>query len=330
MSILSMREAIKTTIASELADSFNTVDTYGGRFNLEELRRWAGRAPAALVACLGGTSFELFGGEKYATIRWAVFVLTTSRSVVPRDDAALALVESVAALVLDESSAAAGRWGEDDAGPIARGAIENLYTGGLDKSGVSLWAVTWLQNTLIDKLDAEGLDDFDEAWVDWDLAPRDGQLDAQDLIKLRSDIMSALGRIYVSASSPTSIAAADTYYKAAGTTTLDTAPTAESMDMPANGRLRHTGSVAKPFLVQAVGSVEASGACTVHLALAKNGVVDETTEVELDLGATTPVGFSLTDFVQLDEDEYCEVWLKSSSDSVTVTLNKLSLVAAAT
>ena len=205
-------------------------------------------------------------------------------------------------------------------------AIRNLYSGLIDREGVALWSVTWSQYADLNIFDAEGLDDLKSVQLDWDLAPADGVIDSQQIVYLWSELMSAYGNLNVSSSAATAVAVAGTYVKAAGTTALNLS---SDMDMPQVNRLRHTGTVAKPFFVSASASVLVSADAKVTLALAKNGTVDEHTAIEQKCTlAGGAEAFSIKSLVSLDENDYVEVWL-TADNTVNVTLEKLHLIAAA-
>lgn len=325
MSLLELREAIVTSLGNEVT-SLKSVAGHGGRVTLDELRRLAlpASAPVALVAVLGGSG-EREGGAGTGTCeaQVAVFVACLGDSQTLRDAEALVVAEAVFVQAIRNA------WDYSDAQAPARIRVDNLFSGKIDRHGLALWAVTWRQQVNVGYTDdyATSLDDFNRLHTDWDLAPRNGVVDTAQDVWLRGTLMSAYGHLYVSAEAATAIAAADTYQKAAGTTTLKEAL---EMDMPTNGRLRHTGSVSRPCMVEASLSVSTDGDAEVTFALAVNGVVDEDTEISQSLlAAGGSEAFSVPSVVDLDENDYVEVWVKAD-DTVNVTVNKMSLVAVAT
>ena len=67
-----------------------------------------------------------------------------------------------------------------------------------------------------------------------------GDISPQDLRDFVVSVNPGHGSMYVSGTAATTITIAGTYYKAAGTTTLSGSPS--NFDMPADNRLRYTGS----------------------------------------------------------------------------------------
>lgn len=325
MTLTGLRTSIIDSIAANIS-AFQTVQSHGGKFNSLELKRLALKSPAALVAVLGGP-LDREGTQAVGGVRLAVFIVTRGTSEDQRDSAALILVEAVAGLVSEN------KWAYADAKAPESMRIDNLYSGVIDRQGVALWSVSWVQRAdlaIFDQADFDALDDFHLANVKWDLAQKDGVIDMEDDIWLNGEFMSAYGHIYISTPAATAISVADTYQKLAGATTLKTSPTAIDFDMPADNRLRHTGTVTKPMLVGASGSITVSADAKVTLALAEDGVVDEDTEQEIECtSAEGAEPFSLRGLFGLNANEYAEVWVKAD-DTVNVTATKLNMVATAT
>lgn len=314
--LLSMRSAIVSEITSEIP-AFKSVAAFGGEFGLEDLLRYATKSPAARVGCMGfRSSYE--AGEYVLDVDWVIAIVTRDTAT-KRGDQLLTLAQAINKVVT------ANDWGCDAKAPDGITG-RNMFSGTLDKQGVALWVTAWTQRLEVDEYDLSTLDDFDTLYAKYDLWPIDGVVEAEDRIDLRGTWMSAYGQIYISSAIATSIAVAGTYQKAAGTTTIGDY---SGMDMPVTGRLRHTGTVSKPFMVHANLSVTVSSDAKVTLALAKNGVVDANTAVEHEIAAASdPVAFGLNDIVSLDENDYVEVWA-TADDTVNVTVTKMNLIAGA-
>lgn len=321
MSIRALRDSIVSTIETQFP-AFNTVKSHGGRFDQQELMRYGLRSPAALVTVIGTRGKATsHAGQATATIQFACYIVAVGQSDNPKDSEVLDLVELITAAAVNNL------WAYSDAQAPKDTRMDNLYTGTIDNKGVALWAVLWTQLVDLAVFDVGTLDDFNQMNTDFDLAPADGVIDAQGELILQGAFMSAYGQLSISASVATSIDVAGTYQKAAGTTLL---ANAADVDSPVNGRLRHTGTVSKPFLVTAGVSVTVSGDAKVTLAIAKGGVVDETTEIEQEVTlAGGAEAFSLRDIASLNANEYVEVWVKAD-DTINVTLTKMNIVAAAT
>ncbi|TAN61083.1 MAG: hypothetical protein EPN20_12955 [Magnetospirillum sp.] len=140
MILVDLRGAIVATIHARLPAL--DCQSHPGRFDLAEIKRIAAKAPAVRVACLGLPAAGAAGsGERDQEIRFAAFVLTTDKPRLPRDVAAINLVESLLLFLPGQ------RWGKPGVHPVAEGQIkaENLYSSGLDGKGVALWGVNWSQ-----------------------------------------------------------------------------------------------------------------------------------------------------------------------------------------
>lgn len=320
MSILALRTAIVDAIDTGIP-ALRTCQAHGGRFDVEELRRWAIQAPAVVVACLGSKDVNTYSGQVVGRLQFVAYVITAGTSAAPRSEAILTLAESVAAL------AANNAWAYADAQAPAEIRIDNLYSGTLDKQGVALWAVTWTQRVDLEVFDSSTLDDFDTLYTDYDTAPADGTLEMQGLAQLQGTFMAAYGQLYVSTAAATAAVAGDTYYKLAGTTTLGPAL---DCDMPVNNRLRHTGTVSKPFLISASLTLTTSVDGTITVALAKNGVIDAKTAVAQKVTAAGGAeALSVEAIESLAANEYVELWVKTTTPA-NITATNLSLTMGAT
>jgi hypothetical protein len=319
MSTLALRSAIVSAIDDGIP-TLKTCQAHGGKFDLKELMRWAVQAPAVLVSVLGG-NIQREGGANVIDLRVAAFIVTPGSSASHRDAAVLTIVDAIAALACNNA------WDYSQASAPQNIKCENLYAGDIDQKGVALWAVTWTQNVDVGEIDASELDDLKTVWAQWDLAPADGILDAEDNIEPQGAFMSSQGNLHVSTAVPTAIAVIDTYQKLAGTTELDVAT---GVDMPTDGRLRYTGATTRPFFVEAAISMSVAADMKVTVAIAKNGTADEESEIEQNITIAQGVQvFPLSGLVSLATNEYVEVWVKSTvADTITATKMKLSIAAA--
>jgi hypothetical protein len=313
MSLVGLRAAIVASIKAEVT-TLKAVQPHGGRFNLAELKRVALSQPAALVAILGGP-LERQGGQAVGDVQVAVFIVTTGSSVTSRDSAALAFAETISGLVCEN------KWKYADAKAPTGMRIDNLYSGDIDNQGVAIWSVSWSQKADLCIYDAAALDDLLKVDLKYDLAPMDGVTEAEDLVEPRGAFMSSYGGMHVSTAVATAIAVANTYQKAAGTTTIDVT---SGVDMPTTNRLRNIGTATRPFAVDVAGSVTVSVDAKVTLALAKNGVVDTDSAIELQMTAAEGAeAFSLNGLASLAATDYVELWVKSDTFPGNVTLTKM-------
>jgi len=156
MSLLSLRQAVVAALAPALTlpGKAVAVAAHPGRFDAGELRRCATKAPIVLVSALGASDIQ-DGGEVQGLCQMAAFVLCRDLPRLPRDVAALSLVERLLRAVP----------GNDWSGQASQAPrdlrAENLFSGELDQAGVALWAVSWRQLAVL----APG--DADAGSLDW-------------------------------------------------------------------------------------------------------------------------------------------------------------------
>lgn len=140
MTLDGMQAAIVATLESELAGAAANVQEHRGQFDsMDEIRRLATKNPAVLVSCRGFRNpMMLEADELHATVQWVVYVLTTDRPQLPRGRSGAVLASTVAALLDDQ------RWGIDAGAPedvVGR----NITSNEIDKAGICLWSIAWLQ-----------------------------------------------------------------------------------------------------------------------------------------------------------------------------------------
>lgn len=323
MSLVAIRSAIVDAIEAGVP-TFASVAAHGGKFSAIEVRRVASKSPACMVAVIGIKNIERQGGMAVGQVQFGAFVATQGTSTVQRDASALILSEAIIGL------AATNAWDYADAKAPQGMRADNLFSGTVDKLAVALWAVFWTQEMDLSPMTQEemdAIDDFHRLHVDTDLAPMDGVIEDEQDIWLHGTLMSAYGQLYVSSAAATGIAAADTFQKANGTTTLHKY---DGMDMPVDNRLRHTDAVTRPMLVQVKASISVSTDAEVQLAVAKNGTVIDESSVAEDLAAADGAEAMACDaIIELGENDYIEAWV-TADDTVSVTLEKMTMVAVAT
>jgi phage gp37-like protein len=181
MILTQLRDKIVAGIKTA-APSLKEVKEHGGRFGLAEIKAAATKAPAARVACLGLSGIEFEGAVAKARSVWGVFIVAADQVASRRDAVALAMVATLGAVLPGNC------WTLEASVDGARDVrADNLFSRELDRQGVSLWALTF--NHLVDlgRVDPADLDDFVRAYVDYDLAPTDGTVDAIDQIILPTE-----------------------------------------------------------------------------------------------------------------------------------------------
>lgn len=181
-----MRDAIVSRVRSTIP-ALRTCEPHGGDFTKDELDRYTTNTPACLVVCLGMQSSQDLGGEPLRSYRWAVFVVARDlprgapQMPVAKADVGLSISDAVARLVASE------RWNGTAGTAASSIRTQNLYSAASDRRGVTFWAVTWEQAPDDDDelLDVSTLPDFLRIHTDYDLAPADEHLDAQDTTQVR-------------------------------------------------------------------------------------------------------------------------------------------------
>ncbi len=154
MSLVSLRESIRCKLSDEVKD-FAQVYTHGGRFDVEELKRWSVKAPCAVVGALGINSIDSEAGQPVALVEWGAFIVTKDTADLKRDVSALGLVEALLGIVTPLE-----RWGDDAAHVPTAIKATNLYGGQLDKTGIALWMIGWTQGYDLNRFDLSTLDNF--------------------------------------------------------------------------------------------------------------------------------------------------------------------------
>ena len=146
------RDAIVEAIKTALPDLY-TVEAHGGRFDLNELKRWSKQAPAVLVAAVSVPTIA-DGPTHIAEVRWVAYLVTRDTPQATRDVAALDFSEALLRLVRKNT------WQLDNTQNPQRVTAENLYSGQVDSHGMALWAVSWQQAVSLRTSDIAELADF--------------------------------------------------------------------------------------------------------------------------------------------------------------------------
>lgn len=179
MSLLAVRDRIVSTLKAGVP-GLRSVVPHAGRFTAEDLSRYSQQAPVGIVSCLAASKIDEEGGSVTPHARWAAFVLTRDTPNSKRHDAAIAFAQAILLEV------AGNRWGLEGVHRPAALQLENLYAGPIDKAGVALWAVTWIQAVDLELTDAAALAALTKVHADYDLAPADGTIAAADDVTLEA------------------------------------------------------------------------------------------------------------------------------------------------
>lgn len=163
MSIVNVRREIATFYEGAL-DSVQ-VSEHGGAFSTADIKRYARRTPALIVACLGLPNFEFQGSTVVGVATFGAFCMVADSSRERRDIGALLLAESVVVETFKNF------WNGAATSTPRNVSAANLYSPALDKLGIAMWAVKWDQLVDLQRNAVAQIDDF---------KTMSGQIDAID------------------------------------------------------------------------------------------------------------------------------------------------------
>lgn len=160
MSVLTLRQAVVTGLTAslpQLAGKTVKVEAHAGRFDTDELKRISAQAPAVFVAVLGLANLSESCGEVSATCQVLAIVVCKDVLGLPRDLAALGMMEALAKIVPGNDWNGAAEQAPEDI------RCDNLFSATLDKVGVAMWGVAWRQRAIVAKTGVTGSEDG----LDW-------------------------------------------------------------------------------------------------------------------------------------------------------------------
>ena len=125
----------------------------------------------------------------------------------------------------------------------------------------------------------------------------------------------------------TTVSAANTYFKANGTTTVGIGNSPKWTTATTN-RLTYAGTVATDFVITVVGSLStASVNITVSVAIAESGVIQAESSITLrTTTAAIPYPFALQDLIQVATGKYYEVWVRNDTSATNITLSDVNVI----
>lgn len=140
MTLDTVQAAIVTVLQTRLAGAAAAVQEHRGQFDsLDEIKRLAIKNPAVLVSLRGFRNPMLLDADQvHATVQCVVYVLTADKAQLPRGRSATVLASAITAVLDDQ------RWGIEAGAPedvVGR----NITNNEIDKAGVCLWSIAWLQ-----------------------------------------------------------------------------------------------------------------------------------------------------------------------------------------
>ena len=158
-----------------------------------------------------------------------------------------------------------------------------------------------------------------------------GDISAQDMRDFVVSTTPGHGSFSVTSSAETTISATGAYVKAAGTTTLVSG--ASNFDMPANNRLRYTGSPDVHVLIDSTISMTCAGNSKI-IALklyhyddsAASGAVIDSSEVQRKIGTGADIGAAaLSGDIVMATNDYLEVHVANLTDTNNATTDLIYL-----
>ncbi|HBC0987570.1 TPA: hypothetical protein IGZ61_002242 [Escherichia coli] len=157
---------LKPAIQGSNPDQVSIVERHIGKFNTpEEVKTYlSDRDGSVRVAALRVRDIRVFGGGVVGTVSWVAYVMTSDQWGYGRDTRAEVVVGKIVRRIIGAEGA---RGMKASKAPTDISA-ENIYTGKLGDLGVTMWAVTWEQESALDdELDLASLDDFLQHYQTW-------------------------------------------------------------------------------------------------------------------------------------------------------------------
>lgn len=140
-------------------DQVKVIERHIGQFNTPaEVKNYlSDRDGCIRIAALRIRNIRQRAGGMIGDVTWAAYVMATDSWAYPRDMRCEVLVGKLARRIAARD-AAAGMKAERAADTIG---ADNIYSGGLNELGLTMWAVTWEQEFRLDEeIDISALPDF--------------------------------------------------------------------------------------------------------------------------------------------------------------------------
>lgn len=156
-----------------------------------------------------------------------------------------------------------------------------------------------------------------------------GDISPEDIRDVVVSLFPSRGQIDLTVNGTATFAAANTWYKLAGTTVLNTTLGQDGFSMPASNELRATKAVNQVLLCNA--SVEVSSGAnnkTYGMTFAKNGTALSTYHVSERLAsAGQSYFFSLMALIPVVQNDIISVYVRNETDTTALTVSGLTLSA---
>jgi hypothetical protein len=135
---LAICEGLKAAVNDPQVD----IADHPGQFTTDELRILARKRRAIRVALSNVPELTVNGpGQIHAQPSFSAAIICTDSPGLPRQQAALALVQTVL------SALPHARWATEYLGPVLPKSIsaDNLYNGDIDSQALAVWSINWTQ-----------------------------------------------------------------------------------------------------------------------------------------------------------------------------------------
>lgn len=177
--------AIGTTLQD--TGAFKTVRALGGRFSKQDLERFAVSAPAATVA-VEEANLLMLGNWPWADVGVGIVLAAKGSEGIHRYQEILGLAGTVLELL---ATGPGPCWGIDGVGfsRVRKVESENMYAPPLDRMGVALWLVTFMQQVELKTLaDLEPKDSFLQLYVEYDIKTLASTPNTDQLLFFQGDV----------------------------------------------------------------------------------------------------------------------------------------------
>lgn len=150
---------LKPVLLGDSPDMVKVIERHIGQFNTPaEVKTYlSDRDGCIRIAALRIRNIRQRAGGIIGDVTWAAYVMATDSWAYPRDTRCEVLVGKLARRIAARD-AASGMKAERAASTIS---ADNIYSGGLNDLGLTMWAVTWEQEFRLDEeIDISTLPDF--------------------------------------------------------------------------------------------------------------------------------------------------------------------------
>ena len=173
---------LKPALQGDNPDQVKLIERHIGQFNTpNEVKTYlSDRDGCIRIAALRIRNIRQRAGGTIGDVTWAAYIMATDSWAHPRDTRCEVLVGTLARRIASRE-AASGMKAERAASTIS---ADNIYSGGLNELGLTMWAVTWEQEFRLDEeIDINALPDFLRLGAT--LAVNGGETEIEGVINVR-------------------------------------------------------------------------------------------------------------------------------------------------